>query len=53
MYKVVKIDGKIREVIDTKGKANKYGVIKEFTYKEAQKFMKNTYIGMSHKYGNY
>ena len=51
MYKVVKIDGKIREAIDIKGKANKYGIVKEFTYEEAQNFIsKHTYIGMSHKY---
>ena len=51
MYKIVKVSGFVREVIDKKGKPNKYGEPKLFTLKEAEKFVKrNTYRGMSFKY---
>ena len=51
MYKVVKVSGFVREVIDKKGKPNKYGEPKLFTLKEAENFEKrNTYAGMSFKY---
>ena len=51
MYKVVKVSGYVREAIDTKGKANKYGKPKKFTLEEAEKFVKkNSYTGMSCKY---
>ena len=51
MYKVVKVIGFMREAIDKKGKANKYGEPKKFTLEEAEKFVKkNSYAGMSFKY---
>ena len=51
MYKVVKVSGFMREAIDTKGKANKYGEPKKFTLEDAEKFIKkNSYAGMSFKY---
>ena len=37
MYYIVEVDGKLRQIIDTKGKANKYGDAKLFkTRKEAE-----------------
>lgn len=50
-YIIVKVNGKIREIIDESGKANKYGKAKLFTMDDAEKFIKkNTYVGMSCKY---
>ena len=52
MYKVVKVDGWLRQQICTDGKASKYGKPKLFkTGKEAQKWIdKESYKGMSYSY---
>lgn len=52
MYKVVKVDGWLRQQICTDGKASKYGKAKLFkTEKEAQKWIdEKSYKGMSYKY---
>lgn len=52
MYKVVKVDGWLRQQICTDGKANKYGNPKLFkTEREAQKWIdKESYKGMSYSY---
>lgn len=52
MFYVVKIDGIVRNWIDTTGKANKYGKPKLFkTEKDAEAWIaRRTYKGMTHKY---
>lgn len=52
MYKVVKVDGTLRQQICIDGKASKYGVTKIFqTEEEAQKWIDGkSYKGMSWKY---
>ena len=52
MFYVVEIDGIIRSLIDTTGKANKYGKPKLFkTEKDAEAWIaRRTYKGMTHKY---
>ncbi len=52
MFYIVEIDGKVRNIIDIHGKANKYGACKYFeTFQDAQKWVdKHSYKGMSMKY---
>lgn len=52
MYKVIKVDGWIRQQIDKTGIPNRYGEAKLFkTKKDAQKWIdKNSYWGMSFSY---
>lgn len=52
MYKIICIDGKIRQTVDKHGKANKYGKPKLLsTYKQAKQWVdKHSYPGMSFRY---
>lgn len=52
MFVIVKVDGKLRAIIDTHGEPNKYGKPKEFkNRKEAEKWVeRKSYGGMSYKY---
>lgn len=52
MYRIVKVDGAIRQSIDKTGVANRYGEPKLFkTKKEAQQWIdKKSYWGMSFTY---
>ena len=52
MYNVVKVFGDYREIIDNKGKPNRYGDPKLFkTRAEAQKWIdRKSYVGMSYSY---
>ena len=52
MYYIVEVDGKLRQIIDTKGKANCYGDPKLFkTRKDAEAWtLKHSYKGMSFHY---
>ena len=50
-YKIVQVEGQMRQAIGTNGKASKYTTPKVFSGKDASKFIqKNTYKGMSHRY---
>lgn len=51
-YIIIEVDGYLRSIIDTTGKANKYGQPKEFkTRKDAQAWIdRRTYKGMSYHY---
>lgn len=52
MFYIVEVDGHVRQIIDTKGKANKYGEPKLFkSRKDAEAWiLKHSYKGMSFHY---